>query len=654
MSKALSVGVDIGGTFTDIIVSCDGAMIVEKLPSSPGDPRDAVIKGVAPLLASLGGSLDEFRHGTTVATNAILEGKGVRTAFLVTEGFEDMLELRRQNRDEIYDLAQGARPPLIEEELIFPVKERVLASGEVHLALDPEHARSLGKELGKSSAEAVAVSLLFSFLNPEHERILAEALKEEGLAVSLSHEIIPAIGEYERSSATVFNAMLSPIMQSYLDGLQRDLQPRSFSIMSSSATAMSLEEAKAAAIETVLSGPAAGVSGAVSIAAQEGFDNLITFDMGGTSTDVSLVERGRAKLTREAEIAGRPLGVECVDIHTIGAGGGSIAYLDEAEVLRVGPESAGALPGPACYGKGGERPSVSDANLVLRRLRADCFLQGNMALKPALAQSAVQGLAQRLGLSIEATALGIVEVAESNMERALRKISLERGHDPRCFTLFAFGGAGPLHACALARGLSIPSVLIPPDPGALCAAGALSADELKVFRRSLSITKPPSSPSLKEALDGLPKLEEPWSEESYAVIRYRGESQGLELPFYDSLQDLEQRFRKEHLRRFGFDHGNEDIEIPSVLKRYRKKSPKLPQRSLDPAGPQGSPASWELVLSDGPREVPFRWRASLAEGEVLFGPLLIAEHTSTILVEPGFVLKVLSNASLLLERTEAQ
>ena len=651
-------GVDIGGTFTDIVACQGNEVVVKKVLSTPSQPDEAVVNGLTPVIQNLGGQLNEFRHGTTVATNAILEGKGVKTAFLVTEGFLDLLELRRQNRPELYSLAQEPPPPLIPTELCFAVPERVGARGEIITPLTREKAEEIAEKVKASGALSASVCFLFSYLEPANELMMASTLKEQSIHVSLSHKVMAARGEYERACATVWNGLVSPIMSLYLEKMANKLEPQSFWVMSSRGTAMALAEVIEKGVETALSGPAAGVSGAVATALTAQVPNIITFDMGGTSTDVALVENGRPTLTREGTIGGRPLGVEAVDIHTIGAGGGSLAYIDGASVLRVGPESAGADPGPACYGLGGKKPTVTDANVVLGRLRSEWFLEGKMALDVDGAIKAIQPLAKELSLSVEETALGILRVAESNMERALRRISLERGHDPRRFTLVAFGGAGPLHGCAMARGLAIPKVLVPPDPGALCALGALSADEVKVFRQALSVCGGGGGKEIPEDLINIemqkfPQMGEGWQSELFLELRYRGQSTGLEL-LWSNGPECAALFRKEHGRLYGFDHGDAETEVTALVKRcHRRAAPCPPFIRLNEKEAQPI-FEKSVIYEQGEFLTPFYLRSQLAQDQVINGPAVIGEHTSTVLVEPGYSAKHLEAGALILEIEVAQ
>ncbi len=473
LEKALVISVDTGGTFTDFIaIAPDGRVWTHKRLSTPHDPAEAVLQGLDELLATLaaeGLAASRMRlvHGSTVATNAVLERRGARTALVVTEGFRDLLLIGRQNRRELYDLMPKAPPPLIPRELSFEVRERLGPGGEVVTPLDERSVAALLPALSQAGVESVAVVLLHSYANPDHERRVAGALREQGYFVSASCDILPEHREYERASTTALNAYVSPIMQRYLGRLNKAALEKGFAdlrIMQSSGGVTDAEHAGAYAVHTILSGPAGGVVGALKVARALGIDHIITLDMGGTSTDVSLVP-GALKVTTESEIEGFPIRVPVIDIHTVGAGGGSIAWLDAGGALRAGPQSAGADPGPACYGRGGEHFTVTDANVLLDRLPRDWFLGGRMQLDLDAAEGACRRLADRLGASLEDTAYSVLQVVASNMERAIKVISVERGYDPRDFCLVSFGGAGALHACELAREPFHPQGAGAPLPG---------------------------------------------------------------------------------------------------------------------------------------------------------------------------------------------
>ena len=473
------LGIDTGGTFTDFVAITDERVTVHKLPSTPEDPAAAAAEGAA--LVPLGDD-DAVAHGTTVATNALLERRGARTALVTTEGFEDVLEIGRQARRDLYDLAYRAPAPLVPRELRLGLAERVDAAGNVLRAPSPDEIDDIAARVRALEPEAVAISLLFAFLHPEHERMLSEALADAAPFVTTSSEVLPEFREYERTSAVVVNAYVGPLMSGYLDRLRERLG-RPMRVMQSSGGAISVDLARRQPVRTVLSGPAGGVIGAAYVAGAAGFDHIITLDMGGTSTDVSLCP-GRVQAATGFEVDGLPVGVPVIDIRTVGAGGGSIARLDAGGALRVGPESAGASPGPACYGLG-DLPTVTDANLLLGRMAAERFLDGRVAIDPRRSREAIERLAAGMGADSRQAALGIVRIANAVMERALRTVSLERGHDPRDFTLVAFGGAGPQHACELAAGLGIERVLVPRHAGVLSAMGVAIAEVVKDYSRTV-------------------------------------------------------------------------------------------------------------------------------------------------------------------------
>lgn len=488
------IGIDTGGTFTDVIrVNEDGSIRLSKIPSTPADPAQSFLAGVR----EIGGETeqsDEVVHGSTVGTNAVLERRGVRTALVTTRGMADVIEIGRQARDDLYSL-QVTRPvPLVPRELRFEIYERVTAEGEIIKVPSDADLGTLVEAVAASGADSVAVALLFSFLRPEHEQLIRDALKRRlpsDIPISISSDVVPEFREFERTSTTVLNAYVAPVMQSYLSRIDETVES-TVRIMSSNGGSMTVGQASSFPVETLLSGPAGGVVGAFEVARAAGFDHIITLDMGGTSTDVSLCD-GEVQRTSEGNIGGYPLRVPIVDIHTVGAGGGSLASVDAGGALLVGPQSAGADPGPAAYGRGGGS-TVTDAHIVLGRLSADRPLAGRLSLDGGAALMAMSAIAEQLDITAQQAAAGVVRVANANMEQALRVVSLERGHDPRDFTLVAFGGAGPLHACELADGLGIRSVLIPRMPGALSAWGMLTVDVTRDYSRTamrdLSDTSP--------------------------------------------------------------------------------------------------------------------------------------------------------------------
>ena len=705
------VGIDIGGTFTDFVISrpATGELTSFKLLSTPENPARAVLDGLSQA-GILDGEPTELSiiHGSTVATNALLERKGARTALISTRGFRDVLQIGRQNRPALYDLFVEPYPALVPDELRFEVNERVSSQGQVLQELQPEDVEQVMDRVLSSGAESVAVSLLFSFLHPEHEAALGEALRRAGLPVSLSSEILPEYREYERSSTTAVNAYVSPILQRYLGQLERDLagnasQSRRLRVMQSNGGHISLGEAQANGVRCILSGPAGGVVGAIHLARlayaantndalgqEEGRLKLITFDMGGTSTDVSLVD-GQPQVTTESVVSGCPIRIPVLDIHTIGAGGGSLATVDLGGALRVGPESAGADPGPACYGAG-DLPTVTDANLVLGRLMADHFLGGEMPLYPQRAEAALQRLGERLGLDPVAAALGVIEVVNAHMERALRVISVERGFDPREFTLLSFGGAGGLHAADLARRLDIPQVLVPPIASTLSAYGMLAADVVKDYTQTVML---PGDTGREEIAAGLEPLaargrEELLAEgipeanlivEKFVDMRYQGQSYELTVPWGLDGGKLQADFEELHRQTYGYAQAGAPLEIVNLRLRASGKTqpPALRPVALKESDPsealigyrpvfglqhhQGDeqPLVKRLTQEDPessppkqglqPVEVPFYRYESLKPGNFIQGPAIVVRADTTILIGPADQAQVDAYSNLLIQVT---
>ena len=471
----MRVGVDTGGTFTDFVYHVAGRARIFKVPSTPDDPSRAIVEGLRRAAREAGVGVRELEvvHGTTVGTNALLERRGARAGLVTTEGFEDVLVIGRQARASLYDLNWTRPAPLVEDRLRFGVRERVGSDSSVVEELTDEEVAKVVRKLKRARVESVAVCLIFSFARPEHERKLERAIREAlpGVPLSVSHRILPEYREFERTSTVSINAYLQPLMGSYLGRLGSHVSARAFRVMQSSGGSISARAAAVEPVRTILSGPAGGVVGATHAAREAGFADIITFDMGGTSTDVALCASGRVRLTNEASVAGLPVAVPVLDIHTVGAGGGSIARVDAGGSLRVGPQSAGAVPGPACYGRS-DLPTVTDANLVLGRFGGADLLGGEFKLDEGRAKGALTALAREMseaaGRDVSAVegALGVVRVVNSGMERALRAVSVERGFDPRACTLVSFGGAGGLHAVELARALRVPRVVVPREPRA--------------------------------------------------------------------------------------------------------------------------------------------------------------------------------------------
>ena len=639
----MRIGVDVGGTFTDVVGVVEGRVVTAKVPSSP-EQSEGVLSGIQQLDVDAS-DIEAFAHGTTVATNALLERKGARTALVTTDGFRDIIEIGRQNRAKLYDLTASRPPPLVERQLRFTVAERCGPEGEIE-PLDEDDLQRTLKELGKSQPEAVAVCLLFGYLHPEHERAVADSVRAAfpDLHVSVSHEVLAEFREFERFSTTVADAYLGPRLATYLEKLARRCDAAGVVrpvVMRSSGGVMDLKRATSSAAACVLSGPAAGVVGASHIANLSGFADVLSFDMGGTSTDVAPIVGGRAERTTEGAIAGVPIKLPMVDVHTVGAGGGSIAWIDDGGALRVGPQSAGANPGPACYGRGGTEPTVSDANLVLGYLAGGASLGGEIDLNEEPAQGALEPINERLGVESVEAALGIVRVANAEMVRALRVVSVERGFDPREFALIAFGGAGPLHACALAEELDMPTVLIPKVGGVLSALGlALSEMRADYVRPFLASTDGLDEARLEEGFEAMrgradDELGSDASHERAADLRYVGQAFELTVPA-GALGEMIAAFHAAHERRFGYRMDDEPVETvnlrltatlpiasPDMSDESRRAEP---SRETRPANFDGK---WD--------ETPVLQRSTIGTGTKIEGPCIVEFPEATAVVRPGWV-----------------
>jgi len=638
------IGVDTGGTFTDLIFKRGDSWAVCKLPSTPSNPALAVLEGISRVAAGI----EEKRivHGSTVATNAILERKGVKTALVTTAGFEDVIEIGRQNRARLYDLAYRREPQIVPEHLRFGVRERVLCNGDVLEGLHREDTRALVRALKDSGIESVAVCFLHSYLNPAHEDEMKAMLRELNAPVSLSHEILSEFREFERTSTTVVNAYVAPKMQGYLSCIDDALSAEDrLGVMQSNGGSISARTAMREPVRTLFSGPAGGVVGALELGRMAGYTRLISFDMGGTSTDVSLID-GEPVFTFESSVSGYPVKVPSIDIHTVGAGGGSIARLDTGGALKVGPESAGADPGPICYGKG-ELITVTDANLYLGRLVPEHFLGGGMALDAEKVADRIGKMAVEAGLTPVGLAEGILAVANATMEKAIRVISVERGYDPREFNLFSFGGAGGMHAVFLAKLLGVPRVIVPRNPGILSAVGMLLADIVKDY--SLTVMLQGDDSSREEpgmALDELQRrartdlLKEGVGEagifmEKYLDMRYRGQSYEIAVPFGD---DCVESFHRLHERAYGYRKDGNPVEIVNVRLRARGVTPK-PEFQRIPAGSEAPPpdAFWSRrrIAFDGLAvETTILKRERLLCGNRIKGPAILTEYSATTVVPP--------------------
>jgi N-methylhydantoinase A len=753
--QPLRIAIDTGGTFTDCvwIDQASGRLRMLKVFSTPADPSQAIIEALgkiagAPLLASFARSGDfdgehselgkrgelVLLHGTTVGTNTLLERKGARTVLVTTAGFEDAIEIGRQARPKLYDFFFDRVEPLVQRDFRFGVTERTACDGEILTAPSAEELQSLSVQVAAKQPQAIAVSLLFSFANPKNELAIADALKSIGVPLSISHQILPEFREYERTSTVVINAYLQPIMQSYLQNLERrtkellkerrlgavksanvEEQPSSTAVIakvderpsSAAATAQveerpfraakgrdgdgalapaaprifvmqssggitALSSAAREPVRTVLSGPAGGVVGAAATAARSGFERIIAFDMGGTSTDVSLVE-GSITTASDGQVAGLPISVPMLDIHTVGAGGGSLARFDAAGVLRVGPESAGADPGPICYGRGAQ-PTVTDANLLLGRLQPHRFLDGDFTLDLDRTRRLTQEWLSRhqSALTLEKFAAGVIRVVNATMEKAIRVVSIERGRDPRDFALIAFGGAGGLHACALAEALSIPYVIVPALPGALSALGMLVSDVVKDYSRTVLWRVSGALPTaqLKQQFSILEEQatkdfrREGWvgkvSHRRSVDIRYRGQGYELNIPL---TRNLLSDFQQEHKRRYGYIHPTREVEIVTLRLRATLKTASSADKighvetghvgtdrlgtgalvSLSRAKPRdpsraklGSPSPPKApVVFDGKKlTTKIYFRDELQPRRKYLGPAMITEYSATTVVPP--------------------
>ena len=649
------IGIDTGGTFTDFVLWKDGEVRVHKVLSTPSAPERAILQGIRDLGLDSEGL--KVILGSTVATNAALEGKGVRTLYVASRGLGDLLTIGRQARDDLYDLQPPARRRPVPAELCFETGGRLGADGAWVEPLTPADAEALCAVVERLQPEAIAINLLFSHLDDSAERALASALPEE-LFTSRSSAVLPVTGEYERGIATWLNAWVGPLVARYIERLCGGLPGARVSVMQSSGEAMAADQTADRAVRLLLSGPAGGLVGAGFVGRLAGREKLLTFDMGGTSTDVALVD-GEPRLTTEGRIAGYPVALPMVDMHTIGAGGGSIARLDPGGVLLVGPESAGAEPGPACYGKGGEMPTVTDANLVLGRLRPEAFLGGRMALDVGVARRVVGRLGAALSIDTEAAALGILRVANEHMARALRVISVQRGIDPRDYTLTSFGGAGGLHVCALAEALGMTRAMVPVHAGVLSALGMLAAPPGRLLTRTwLGRLGERSDAQIERRLDalaeeGLAALEREGLEraelrvERSLDLRYSGQSYTLNLA-WEGVYLIAEAFHRLHQGRYGH---RLDFPVEMVNLRVRVTAPTPSVVLTAPAWDGGDrTARWADVAGIGD-PVPVLERVNLAgRGALLPGPAVILDAVSTSWLAPNWGARLDAVGNLQLER----
>lgn len=637
------LGVDVGGTFTDLVVLSPDGVATVKVPSTPADQS----RGVLDAIDRSGVRVQDVRvlaHGMTVATNALLERAGARTALVTTHGFRDILEIARQDRPSLYDLTRNRPEPLVPRELRFTVRERVGPEGVIQTLDEDGVQRAIEGIKAAGGVESVVVCLLFSFLHPAHERRVGEMLSRilPGTHVSLSSEVLPEFREYERFSTTAADGYLGPVMSRYLERLVLQLEERGLPaplVMQSSGGVMDLDEARHHAAACVLSGPAGGVVGAAHVASQSGLGDVLTFDMGGTSTDVAPVINSRAATTTDGEVAGVPIQLPMVDVHTVSAGGGSIAWADPGGALRLGPRSAGAEPGPACYGLGGTAPTVTDANLYLGYLADGSELGGRIRLDRTEAGRALAALGDELSLDAFDVARGIVALANTEMIRALRVISVERGLDPRTFALVAFGGAGPMHACALASELGMQSVLIPRAGGVLSALGLAVSEQRRDYSRPVvAALAQTTRVSLENSVDEMRAeahrtLSDPVCE-PYADMRYRGQSFEITVEA-DPLDGLEARFHAAHAQRYGYRMPDEPVEIVTLRLVARQKGEPPLLEEQPPAAP--AECTYRRIALRGQwREAPVWQRTNLGAGSAVEGPAIVDFPEATCLVEVGW------------------
>lgn len=637
----LVLAVDTGGTFTDMLLLDAGHLLSLKISSTPSDPADAVLKAVRSLLE---GRDDNYLllHGSTVATNSLLERKGARVKLVTNAGFEDIIEIGRQNRPQLYALVGHRPPPLVSRDDRHGIRGRMGPDGEVIEPLDSDQLGELAGHL--TDGESIAVVLLNSYANPDHEEAVADALEALPVPLSVSVRLLPEYREYERTSTTVVNAYIAPTMARYLGRLDQESGAERVSIMGSNGGSLPVERATREPIHTVLSGPAGGVVGALTWSRKAGHKRIITFDMGGTSTDVSLCP-GDPLYTRELNIGGQPIAVPVIDIHTVGAGGGSLARVDPGGALRVGPRSAGAEPGPICYGKGGEGVTVTDAHAWLGRLPTDAFLGGQGTLDRASIEPHLRRLAERLGTTLEGAAEGVLSVAASAMERALRVISVERGHDPADFTIVAFGGAGGLHVTDLAERLGAPRAIVPPLPGLLSAYGMLAADLTREVSRTVLLSTG-SSGTEERMMEVFTELDQrvvqAMTEEGVrrkditverrVDARYEGQSFELRVPE----TAWETAFHILHEERYGYRRPDTPVEAVTLRSIASAPGPELKLERMRPATAPPNTSDTRLYSGGEWVDISRVWREDLSPGHELEGPLLVLEYSSTTWVPHGW------------------
>jgi N-methylhydantoinase A len=682
----LRIGIDTGGTFTDLCVFDEdtGVVHVKKVSSTPDDAGRAILDGTREFLGELRaggfGDIVSFAHGTTVGTNALLTRRGAKVALVTTAGFRDLLELGRGRRPSMYDQQADKSEPLVPRDLRLEVTERVRHDGTVQVPLDRAEVDAVVDQLAEAGVESVAICFLYSFLHPEHERLVAEAVRARmpAVHVSLSSEVLPEFREYERLSTVAANAYLGPVVANYLARLRGTLADAGLTstphVTQSNGGIIPFTVAEHVPVKLVLSGPSTGVVGAAAISTAVGMPDIITFDMGGTSSDVSLVQDGRPTTAAGMELDGRPVRSPMLDIHTVGAGGGSIAWVDTGGHLRVGPASAGAFPGPACYGTGNE-PTVTDANVVLQMLNPDYFLGGQLKIDADAARAAVERIGDQLGLSAADTAEGILRVVVANMARAIRVISVERGYDPRDYVLVPFGGAGPLHASRLARELGMRRVLVPRTPGALSALGLLMTDIRADFLQTrIQPLEPDSLATIAGLYASLEDQARAWLDDQQIApsrqqlrrsvdLRYAGQNYDLtvDLPdvelTLDALQRLVARFEAAHEQMYGYHAPGEPVVAVTYRVQATGAVPRVELGTPPDPSADGEPSEPALVgerpvylsRERGYEPCPVYARERLRLGAVLTGPAIVEQMDTTTVVLPGDRLVVDTHGNLVIE-----
>ena len=663
------IGIDVGGTFTDVTLlnSETGRYYTYKLSSTLQDQSLAIANGTKETLELYGVPVSEieyFGHGTTVATNMIIERKGAKTALITTKGFRDLLEIGRQTRPSLYNIMEDKPETLVKRSLRKEISERVTAKGDILRDIDRDEVRAVLKELKEQGVESIAVCFLFSFLNSRNEKIVEECIKEvwPEAYYSVSSTILPEFREFERLSTTVINSYLGPRMKMYIHNLRQRIKEVGVTvepyITQSNGGVMSISSTIQTPVQTALSGPSAGVMGAVYIAEAAGFKDIITYDMGGTSTDVSLVKDGIAEYTTKRKVCGLPSGVPMIDVHAVGAGGGSIAQIDNAGALKVGPESAGANPGPAAYGLGNENPVVTDANLVLGRINPHYVLGGRLKIDAELSKKAVKKkIADPMGIGTEEAALGIVKVVNSNMARAIRVITVEKGHNPSDFTLVAYGGAGPLHAVHLAQEMGIRTVLIPPAPGALCALGLLTADIKKSYVRTAIASYDEMTPEqINAVMSSLRDEGSAWLDSEkvpserrkfhgIAEMRYVGQNYELQVEIptenitVSDIEKMKQDFFVAHEKNYGYYNPNAPVQFVNFRCEATGivKKPNLAELENTLDDPSKAEIGRRVVHFEesGAVDCPVYDRAKFGRAERVNGPCIIEQMDSTTVVPPN-------------------